>query len=201
MKVTFFAFTIKIRGKSPIKHGIHEVSVCIGDPNGNINQRHKWHVAPITGQEYDGFLLGSNDSLMADEEKQAEISAYDRVTPEVFARHFRRLLNSWYQKDTRLFIVCDNSAYSPISFVNYYLDKFDCDLMEYAPASRFKSSYYDGASIIDMHSYGTGITKHPDFVSIADIYNKYLFSSIDITEALVHICAELKIHIDQSLAL
>lgn len=128
-----FAFDIETRGKSPRKHGILAVGVVIGLSNGVVLFKKQWNVNTLFDNQ--GIEQRCFDEFWSKQPPEVWTSLRkDLVTPYTFAKEFRTLLDDW-EKLGDLYLLSDNPTFDA-GFINYYLDHFNFDSMQYKSDGR-----------------------------------------------------------------
>jgi len=172
-----FCFDIETRGKSAIRNGILAVGVVIGDSKGKVIYKKKWHVAKLfPEQEFeqrciDEFWSKQPNGLL-------ESFMLNTVSPNTFANEFRQLLNE-YEEKAELFLLCDNPTFDA-GMINYYLDVFGLDSMQY---KRDGKTY---RLVHDSDSYARGLLHYPltrPWISDSDVQKdmQFTFDTSDLT--------------------
>jgi 3' exoribonuclease, RNase T-like len=148
--MNIFTFDIENRGKSPSRHGILAVGLVIGNQNGDIIFKKQWNLEKLF--ETQDFELRCIDEFWSKQPKELlESLMQNQVSAKQFAQEFRELLNKY---ENGLYILSDNPTFDA-GFINYYLDHFGLDSMQYGSNGK---SY---RIIHDSDSYACGAVHAP----------------------------------------
>jgi hypothetical protein len=174
-----FAFDIETRGKSPRKHGILAVGVVIGLDNGVVLFKKQWNVNRLNSKQ--GLEPRCFEEFWSKQPKEVWNSfRKDLVTPYTFAKEFRALLDVW-EKLGDLYLLSDNPTVDA-GFINYYLDEFDFDSMQYKSDSRGYRFVHDA------DSYACGAIRAPlsyNWPSDSDV-QKLIGFHVDTSDLVAH---------------
>ena len=149
--ILIFAFDVEARGKSPSLHGILAVGAVAGLIDGTIIAKRMWNVKPLRAtQHYEQRYL---DEFWSKNENLKNALENNAVEALIFANEFRLWLNSLEERYT-LYLASDNPTFDA-GFINYYLDYFMYDSIQYGS---------DGKSyrlVHDTDSYARGVIHAP----------------------------------------
>ncbi len=166
-QIIVISFDVESRGKSPSQHGILAVGICCGTTDGSVIMKKTWNVKPLnTRQFYEPRCLEEFWSKHTDLKKILETNA---VEASVFAHEFRNMLNEW-EKTHTIYLLCDNPTFDA-GFINWYLDFFGLDSMQYSSDGQTFRSVHDG------DSYARGYLQYP--IKTPWISNESVFTHVN----------------------
>lgn len=145
------AFDIETRGKSPSQHGIVAVGLVLGTPDGTVVDKITWKVKPLfEHQTYEQRCL---DEFWNKQGDLRTVLERDAIDARAFAHEFRAKLDD-LERNFALYLVSDNPTFDA-GFINYYLDHFGLDSMQYGADGK---SY---RAVHDSDSYARGALHAP----------------------------------------